>query len=300
MIDFNKKFEEYVALINETADGYVSEAAFSGRESEGLGVMLEAMAYSLKNGGKRIRPMLVLEFCRLCGGDFKKALPFALGVEMVHTYSLIHDDLPCMDDDDVRRGKPSNHKVYGEANALLAGDALLTLAFETVLSAEEISGEAKARAGLELAKAAGCSGMIAGQVMDLANESKEASLDEIKATERLKTGRMISVSGLIGCLVAGADEEKIIAADKYCRNIGLAFQIVDDILDVTSDVETLGKPIGSDSVNGKSTFVSLLGLEESASFAKKLTNEAKEALDIFGSEGEFLAELADRLLSRKN
>lgn len=300
MIDFNKKFEEYVALINETADRYVSEAAFSGRESEGLGVMLEAMAYSLKNGGKRIRPMLVLEFCRLCGGDFKKALPFALGVEMVHTYSLIHDDLPCMDDDDVRRGKPSNHKVYGEANALLAGDALLTLAFETVLSAEEISGEAKARAGLELAKAAGCSGMIAGQVMDLANESKEASLDEIKATERLKTGRMISVSGLIGCLVAGADEEKIIAADKYCRNIGLAFQIVDDILDVTSDVETLGKPIGSDSVNGKSTFVSLLGLEESASFAKKLTNEAKEALDIFGSEGEFLAELADRLLSRKN
>ena len=300
MIDFNKKFEEYVALINETADGYVSEAAFSGRESEGLGVMLEAMAYSLKNGGKRIRPMLVLEFCRLCGGDFKKALPFALGVEMVHTYSLIHDDLPCMDDDDVRRGKPSNHKVYGEANALLAGDALLTLAFETVLSAEEISGEAKARAGLELAKAAGCSGMIAGQVMDLANESKEASLDEIKATERLKTGRMISVSGLLGCLVAGADEEKIIAADKYCRNIGLAFQIVDDILDVTSDVETLGKPIGSDSVNGKSTFVSLLGLEESASFAKKLTNEAKEALDIFGSEGEFLAELADRLLSRKN
>ncbi len=300
MIDFNKKFEEYVALINETADGYVSEAAFSGRESEGLGIMLEAMAYSLKNGGKRIRPMLVLEFCRLCGGDFKKALPFALGVEMVHTYSLIHDDLPCMDDDDVRRGKPSNHKVYGEANALLAGDALLTLAFETVLSAEEISGEAKARAGLELAKAAGCSGMIAGQVMDLANESKEASLDEIKATERLKTGRMISVSGLLGCLVAGADEEKIIAADKYCRNIGLAFQIVDDILDVTSDVETLGKPIGSDSVNGKSTFVSLLGLEESASFAKKLTNEAKEALDIFGSEGEFLAELADRLLSRKN
>lgn len=300
MIDFNKKFEEYVALINETADGYVSEAAFSGRESEGLGVMLETMAYSLKNGGKRIRPMLVLEFCRLCGGDFKKALPFALGVEMVHTYSLIHDDLPCMDDDDVRRGKPSNHKVYGEANALLAGDALLTLAFETVLSAEEISGEAKARAGLELAKAAGCSGMIAGQVMDLANESKEASLDEIKATERLKTGRMISASGLLGCLVAGADEEKIIAADKYCRNIGLAFQIVDDILDVTSDVETLGKPIGSDSVNGKSTFVSLLGLEESASFAKKLTNEAKEALDIFGSEGEFLAELADRLLSRKN
>lgn len=300
MTDFNKKTEEYVSLINETADRYVSDAAFGGRESDGLNVMLEAMAYSLKNGGKRIRPMLVLEFCRLCGGDFKKALPFALGVEMVHTYSLIHDDLPCMDDDDMRRGKPSSHKVFGEANALLAGDALLTLAFETVLSASDVSAEAKVKAGLELAKAAGCAGMIAGQVMDLANETKTASLDDIKATEKLKTGGMIRVAGMLGCLAAGADEEKITAADKYCGNIGLAFQIVDDILDVTSDVETLGKPIGSDSANGKSTFVSLLGLEESASFAKKLTDEAKDALAVFGGEGEFLAELADRLLSRKN
>ncbi len=300
MIDFDKKFEEYVALINETAESYVSENAFSGRESAGLNVMLEAMAYSLKNGGKRIRPVLVLEFCRLCGGNCKYALPFALGVEMVHTYSLIHDDLPCMDDDDMRRGKPSSHKVFGEANALLAGDALLTLAFETVLSASDVSAQAKAKAGVELAKAAGCSGMIAGQVMDLANESKKASLDEIRATERLKTGGMIKVSGLLGCIAAEADEKMIAAADKYCGNIGLAFQIVDDILDVTSDVETLGKPIGSDSANGKSTFVSLLGLEESASFAEKLTVQAKEALDIFGSEGEFLAELADRLLSRKN
>lgn len=300
MNDLENRINEYVALINETADEYVSSARFAGRESSGLDVMLEAMAYSLSNGGKRIRPMLALEFCRLCGGDYKKALPFALGVEMIHTYSLIHDDLPCMDDDGMRRGKPSSHKKFGEANALLAGDGLLTLAFEAVLSAPGVSGEAKAKAGLELAKAAGCSGMIAGQVMDLANEGKCASLGDIRATDRLKTGEMIRVAAVLGCIAADADEEKIIAAEKYSENIGLAFQIVDDILDVTSDEETLGKPIGSDADNQKSTYVSLLGLEESASFAEKLTAEAKAALNIFGSEGEFLAELADKLLGRKN
>lgn len=300
MIDFNKQFNEYVRLINEAADKYVSEKAFEGRESSGLSEMLKAMAYSLSNGGKRIRPMLTLEFCRLCGGDFIKAIPFALGAEMIHTYSLIHDDLPCMDDDDMRRGKPSSHMVFGEANALLAGDALLTLAFETVLSAEELSAEAKARAGLELAKAAGCSGMIAGQVMDLANEGKSAPLDDVRKTDRLKTGEMIRVSCVMGCIAAGADEEKIKAAEDYSNNIGLAFQIVDDILDVTSDAETLGKPVGSDSENEKSTYVSLLGLEKSAEYAEKLTKDAKKALDIFGDEGEFLAMLADMLAGRKN
>lgn len=299
MTDFNKRFDKYVALINEAADKYVSEGAFAGRESTGLSEMLKAMAYSLSNGGKRIRPMLTLEFCRICGGDYKKAIPFALGAEMIHTYSLIHDDLPCMDNDDMRRGKPSSHKVFGYANALLAGDALLTLAFETVLSADGVSAQAKARAGLELAKAAGCSGMIAGQVMDLANEGKCAPLENIKETDRLKTGEMIRVSCVMGCIAAGADEEKIKSAEKYSENIGLAFQIVDDILDVTSDEETLGKPVGSDSENEKSTYVSLLGLEKSAEYAENLTREAKEALNIFGGEGEFLAQLADVLASRK-
>ena len=205
-----------------------------------------------------------------------------------------------MDDDDMRRGKPSSHKVFGEANALLAGDALLTYAFETVLSAPEMSGEKKAAAGLALAKAAGCSGMIAGQVMDLANEEKAAALEEIRATDRLKTGEMIKVSALMGCIAAGADEERIKAAEKYCECVGLAFQIVDDILDVTSDAETLGKPIGSDAQNGKSTYVSLLGLEKSAELANNLTVEAKSALDIFGDEGEFLSKLADKLLEREN
>ncbi len=300
MIDFNKQFNEYVRLINEAADKYVSENSFEGRESSGLSEMLKAMAYSLSNGGKRIRPMLTLEFCRICGGDYKKAIPFALAAEMIHTYSLIHDDLPCMDDDDMRRGKPSSHKVFGEANALLAGDALLTLAFETALSAEGVSAETKVKAGLELAKAAGCSGMIAGQVMDLANEGKSAPLDDIKKTDKLKTGEMIRVSCVMGCIAAGADEGKIKAAEIYSNNIGLAFQIVDDILDVTSDSETLGKPIGSDSENEKSTYVSLLGLEKSAEYAEELTKDAKKALDIFGDEGEFLAVLADMLAGRKN
>lgn len=300
MIEFEKRFSDYVRLINDAAKKYVSSASFEGRESEGLKVMLEAMAYSLNNGGKRIRPMLTLEFCRVCGGDYMKAVPLALAAEMIHTYSLIHDDLPCMDNDDMRRGKPSSHKAFGEANALLAGDSLLTFAFETALSAPEIDDRKRCAAALELAKAAGCSGMIAGQVMDLANEAKSVSVDEIKATDRLKTGEMIRVSALLGCIVAGADEEKINAAEKYCENIGLAFQIVDDILDVTSDEATLGKPIGSDSENEKSTYVSLLGLEESAQYARELTERAKSALDIFGCEGEFLSELADKLSNRKN
>ncbi len=299
MIDFESIFSGYVAEINEAAEKYVSQSSFEGRESVGLDVMLEAMEYSLGNGGKRIRPMLTLEFCRVCGGDYKSALPFALGVEMIHTYSLIHDDLPCMDNDDMRRGKPSSHKKFGEANALLAGDSLLTLAFETVLSAD-LSAEKKVKAGLALAKAAGCSGMIAGQVMDLANEGKAVGYDAVRETDRRKTGELIKVACVLGCIAAGADEEKIKAAEKYSENIGLAFQIVDDILDVTSDEATLGKPIGSDSENEKSTYVSLLGLEKSAEFANELTVQAKAALNIFGCEGEFLSVLADKLCERKS
>lgn len=299
MNDFNEIFSGYVDEINKAAAHYVSPEIFSGRESAGLDAMLDAMAYSLSNGGKRIRPVLTLEFCRVCGGDYKAAIPFALGVEMIHTYSLIHDDLPCMDNDDMRRGKPSSHKVYGEANALLAGDGLLTLAFETVLSAD-ISADKKALAALELAKAAGVSGMIGGQVMDLANEGRSVTLDEIKATDRLKTGEMIRVAAVMGCIAAGAGSEMIAAAEKYCENIGLAFQIVDDILDVTSDDVTLGKPVGSDSENEKSTYVSHLGIEKSEVYARELTAQAKAALDIFGNEGEFLSKLADKLSERKN
>ncbi len=300
MIDFDSRCREYAAMINSAADEYVSIGTFGGRESSGLEKMLDAMAYSLSNGGKRIRPMLVLEFCRVCGENPEKAIPFAVALEMIHTYSLIHDDLPCMDDDDMRRGKPSSHKVFGEANALLAGDGLLTLAFETALSAKEMSDSQKAKAGLILAKAAGCAGMIAGQVMDLANEERQASLDEVAHTDKLKTGELIMAAASLGCIAANADEAKISAAREYCSDIGLAFQIVDDILDVTSSSEILGKPVGSDGENGKSTYVSLLGLEKSKELAEELTEKAKSALSVFGEEKEFLYILADKLADRKN
>ena len=296
---FEEKIAEYQRAINCALDGYMNKSAFAGRESSGLEKMLEAMSYSLSDGGKRIRPVLTLEFCRVCGGETEKAIPFACALEMIHTYSLIHDDLPCMDDDDMRRGKPSNHRAFGEANALLAGDGLLTLAFETALKAD-VDAEKRARAALVLAKAAGCSGMIAGQVMDLENEGKKAPLDEVAATDRLKTGELIRAAAMLGCIAAGADENKIKAATDYCDNIGLAFQIVDDILDVTSDEATLGKPVGSDSENEKSTYVSLLGLERSKALADELTGKAKSALEIFGKEKDFLAWLADKLASRNN
>lgn len=300
MIDFDSRCREYAEMINSAAEKYVSIGAFSGRESVGLEKMLEAMSYSLSNGGKRIRPMLVLEFCRLCGENPQKAIPFAVALEMIHTYSLIHDDLPCMDDDDMRRGKPSSHRVFGEANALLAGDGLLTLAFETALSAEGMTDCQRAQAALVLAKAAGCAGMIAGQVMDLANEERQASLDEVAHTDRLKTGELIMAAASLGCIAANAAENETSAAREYCSDIGLAFQIVDDILDVTSSSEILGKPVGSDGENGKSTYVSLLGLEKSKALADELTDNAKAALSVFGDEKEFLYLLADKLADRKS
>lgn len=299
MSGFDEKYNSYLKMINSAASAYVSFEYFAERGSSGLSRMTEAMSYSLENGGKRIRPVLTLEFCRLCGGDPEKALPYALAIEMIHTYSLIHDDLPCMDDDDMRRGKPSNHKVFGYADALLAGDALLTFAFEVLLSASDDPAKL-AKAGAVLARAAGCSGMIAGQVMDLQNEGVSAPLETVTKTDKLKTGEMISAAAVLGCIAAGGSDEKIAAAEGYARNIGLAFQIVDDILDVTGDEAALGKPIGSDGENGKSTYVSLLGLEKSGELANELDEKAKAYLSVFGDEAGFLKELADRLSSRRS
>ncbi len=298
-MDYNSRYGKYLDLINSEISRRMSPSFFEGRESQGLSEMLKAMAYSLENAGKRIRPVLTLEFCRVCGGEPEKALPLALAIEMIHTYSLIHDDLPCMDDDDMRRGKPSNHKVFGYANALLAGDALLTYAFETALTAD-IGYEKCVKAVSALAQAAGASGMIAGQVNDLANENRQASFEEVTATDRLKTGELIRVSALLGCIAAGASEEQTAAALRYASDIGLAFQIVDDILDVTGTSEMLGKPVGSDANNNKSTYVSLMGLESSAFLANELTEDAKSALGIFENEKDFLATLADRLASRES
>ncbi len=260
-----------------------------------------AMRYSLLGGGKRIRPMLVLEFCRLCGGQPEAAVPFACAVEMIHTYSLIHDDLPCMDNADLRRGRPSNHKVFGEAAALLAGDGLLTAAFETMLSEDALrlaGADRAARAAGILARAAGAYGMVGGQVLDLAAEGQKASLEYLQQMDSRKTGALIVACAQMGCAIAGADDEKMEAAGRYAAALGLAFQIQDDILDVTSTAEELGKTVGGDVQNEKSTYVSLLGLQKARQQVQALTQKAKDALAVFGEQADTLCDLADSLACR--
>lgn len=263
----------------------------------GEDIVSEAMRYSLEGGGKRIRPCLVLEFCRVCGGEPGAALPFAAAVEMVHTYSLIHDDLPCMDDDDLRRGKPSCHIKFGETNALLAGDGLLTLAFETLTKAE-LPGERIAEACATLAAAAGNLGMIGGQTMDLENEGRAVSLETLRQTDARKTGALIRAACLLGCIAADAPPRQREAAADYANALGMAFQIVDDILDVTGDTATLGKPAGSDDAQHKSTYVTLCGLDGAKKDARAFTQAAVDALDVFGDAADALRALAGSLCER--
>ena len=263
--------------------------------------VIDAMRYSLLAGGKRIRPLLLMEFCRLCGGTPEHALSWACALEMIHTYSLIHDDLPCMDDDDMRRGRASCHKVYGEATAVLAGDALLTLAFETACSPDSaaVVGEGRAlRASWELARAAGAHGMVGGQQIDLSSEGRGISLGVLRKMDECKTGALIRAAARIGCILGGGREELLNAADEYAGALGLAFQIVDDVLDVTGTQETLGKPIRSDAERDKATYVAQLGLAEAGQEAERLTKKAVDALAPFGEEAESLRELAIQLCSR--
>lgn len=260
------------------------------------GVLRQAMTYSLLAGGKRIRPVLVLEVCKLFGGDPEGALPLACGLEMVHTYSLIHDDLPCMDDDDFRRGKPTNHKVFGEANAVLAGDALLTAAFATLAQAELPAPQVQ-RAVATLAQAAGPAGMVGGQVLDLLGEGKTLTQEEILTIETLKTGRMIEAAARLGAIAAGSTPEEEEAAAAYARAVGLAFQIQDDLLDVLGDEAEFGKPIGSDQANQKSTFVALKGIPACQAWVQTLTQEATEHLAPYPNK-EFLCALARFLAGR--
>lgn len=285
---------EYLEMITSALEQYTYSV------EDGQDIVVNAMRYSIQNGGKRIRPMLTLEFCRVCGGDPKIALPFACAVEMIHTYSLIHDDLPCMDDDDLRRGKPSCHKQFGENYALLAGDGLLTLAFETLTQAKDVAPQDIVRAVRILAELAGVNGMIGGQVIDLLSEEKQVDYDTLHCIDRLKTGALIKSAAILGCIAAGVRDETILSAAKaYAENIGFAFQVVDDILDVTSDTATLGKPVGSDEKNAKSTFVSLLGLEACKTLADKLTADAVQALAAIPNDTEFLEALANQLAVRK-
>ena len=267
------------------------------RQDTRYACLQEAMEYSLLAGGKRVRPVLTLEACRMCGGAVEDALPFACGVEMIHTYSLIHDDLPAMDDDDLRRGRPTNHVVYGEATAILAGDGLLTAAFGQLTKAE-LPPERIVSAVATLSAAAGPAGMVGGQALDMAGEGHALSRGELELLQSLKTGALISAATQLGGIAAGATQEQLKQLDRYAQALGLAFQVRDDMLDVISSDQELGKPVGSDRANEKSTFVNALGLENCAQLVEKLSQQAADALAEF-EQPEFLVWLAHALADRK-
>lgn len=289
---FRERYDAYLAKLEPAL-----KAAFGkdrGFEFDGL---LDAMDYSLTAGGKRIRPVLTLEFSRLLGGDVDKTLPVACAVEMLHTYSLIHDDLPCMDNDDLRRGKPTNHKVFGESTAVLAGDALQAEAFGTILRCS-LPVERRARCAEILAGAAGVDGICGGQYMDLSAEGHALSADELSALQGRKTGALLAGACMLGAAAAGAGEAEIETAGQYGAQLGAAFQIRDDMLDVLSTVDELGKPIGSDKRDGKTTFMSLYGQDKCAEMVRRITAAAIETVKPLDADG-FLAELAASLVDRR-
>lgn len=259
------------------------------------GVVIDAMRYSLEAGGKRIRPVLAIEFCKMLGGDTNDVLSAACAVEMIHTFSLIHDDLPCMDDDDFRRGKPSCHKKYGEALAVLAGDALSLLACEIVASDEKLKSNVAVKMIRELTSFSGADGMIGGQVIDVTNEGKQIPKETLMVMHMLKTSALIKLSCRLGCIAANASKEQIEMADDYANLLGLAFQVIDDILDAVGDESVLGKPTGSD-VN-KTTFVTVYGVEKAKELAFGFTKNALQILDKF-ENNYFLVEFTKMLLDR--
>ncbi|OGO78789.1 MAG: farnesyl-diphosphate synthase [Clostridiales bacterium GWB2_37_7] len=262
-------------------------------------VIYEAMKYSLLAGGKRLRPILAMMACELFDGDIENVLPFACSIEMIHTYSLIHDDLPAMDNDDYRRGKLTNHKVFGEGYAILAGDALLNKAFEiihdTLIKKPSLE---YIKAAAYLSKASGVHGMIGGQCIDLYYENKQIDLEVLNSMHDKKTGAMIKAPLVVGSLIAGGSEEDVLRLERYGQLIGLAFQISDDILDVEGSIEKLGKKTGSDINNNKATFVSCYGLEKSKQMAHTIIEEAQSLIEIYGTKGLLLKELSNYLIER--
>lgn len=293
MTDIKAYVDSQAILISKKLEELLSENLKSS--------VLDAMNYSVSNGGKRIRPILSIEFARLVNGNTQCAMDFGCAVEMIHTYSLIHDDLPCMDNDDMRRGKPSCHKAFGEDTALLAGDALLTEAFGLLASSKNVADENIIRAVMFLSSFAGINGMVGGQVLDLQFENEKPTVDEILKMYSLKTCGLIKASCVLGCLASTEyDENKIKAAIDYAENLGIAFQIQDDILDIEGDCATLGKPVGSDIKNDKSTVVKHFGLEKSKELVVDYTNKAIKALETFDGDTEVLTQLAYMLVNRKN
>lgn len=293
-MDFNDKMKFYAEYTQKKLKEYNSPDTETIKQK----TLIDAMNYSLEAGGKRIRPVLVYAFCEACGGDYKKVTAPACAIEMIHTFSLIHDDLPAMDNDDFRRGKPSCHKKFGEAEAILAGDALALLPFEIISGDERLSADEKVKIISVLSKASGKSGMVGGQIIDMENERRsDVDEDNLINMYRGKTGALIMASCVMGCIGAGADDFHIKKAEEYAYKLGLAFQIIDDILDVTSTSDILGKPVGSDEQENKTTFVTLYGVERAKQIAEEITNQALEILENF-ENNEFLKELTNMLLKR--
>ena len=287
-MDYERHYEQYRAAVED----YLS-ALFAG--SAPYDRLYDAMRYSVLSGGKRIRPVLTLEFARLGGIDWRLALPYACALELVHNYSLIHDDLPCMDDDDLRRGKPTNHKVYGETLAVLAGDALQPAAYRLILTAPGLTDAQRADCALILANASGPDGMVAGQVLDTLHHP--SAQDELTEVHHLKTGAMIAGACMLGVGAAGGSEAARKAAEDYGYQLGLAFQIRDDMLDVIGNADEFGKPIGSDKDEGKVTYVDLLGLDDCGKLIHELTEQAVSAVSDLDRDG-FLTALAESLTER--
>ena len=288
---FEERSREYRAYIESFLRNFYTEF-----KKEPQKPLFEAMEYSLLAGGKRLRPIFAFEFCRLCGGDWKQAAPFAAAVEMIHTYSLIHDDLPCMDNDDFRRGRPTNHKVFGEGMAVLAGDALLTDAFLCASSAKLANPSDMADAIGILAQSAGSLGMVGGQVLDIMSESRELNEQEVIDIQSRKTGGLINAACVLGAIAAGATEDQIAAASRFAGALGLAFQIRDDMLDVIGTQEEMGKGVGTDET--KNTFVRLYGLEKCEELVQKWTSVAIDMVQIF-PDNAYIIQLARSLTDRR-
>lgn len=259
-----------------------------------------AMRYAVFAGGKRLRPILCLAAAEVCGGKTSNALPAACAVECIHTYSLVHDDLPCMDDDDLRRGRPTTHKVFGEAAAVLAGDALLTVAFEILADTPKTKRYSSGDLVAELAKAAGSLFLVGGQVADMEAENRPSNPKELVFIHRGKTAAMIAASLRLGAMSANATPAQVKALGQFGENLGLAFQIVDDILDITQSSEQLGKSAGKDAAAGKATYPAVFGLEKSRREAARLTKAAHKALEPFGKKSDFLRAMGDQLLKRES
>ena len=307
-MEFEKQFREWTEEINKALDFFIQE------KNTPENTIYKAMRYSIMSGGKRIRPVLMMAVCELLEGNYSDVIPFACSLEMIHTYSLIHDDLPAMDNDDYRRGRLTNHKVFGEAIAVLAGDALLNSAFEIMIGEvnqeckrikESVQKDAfeklfnKTKAAKIIVESSGVSGMIGGQVVDIESEGEKASKDILNYLHSCKTGAIIKSSVVSSAFICGADEEQIACLENYSKCLGLAFQIKDDILDFEGDPEIMGKSSGKDLESGKSTFVTIYGLEEAKRKLESITQEAIESLEIFQSRADFLRQMALYLLKRQ-